>query len=161
MLDSKRTCSETIIELEHTRTNQYQDFLVPVFDFVQSIGRSAASDQKWAVWSRIWAITSCEATNVSEATLEICFWRLAKRCIQECRKTAQLVSNRNGSLLVCYTDECSTFCVRSICHYYHYLIANTGNYRIGFLALIYREVIVFRKLRSKCFLSTQKWISVR
>ena len=56
--------SETITELERTRTNQYQDFLVPVFDFVRSVERSVTADQKCTVWSPIWTIASCEATKV-------------------------------------------------------------------------------------------------
>ena len=47
------TCSEIISELERTLTNQYQDFLVPVFDFVQSVGGSVTSDQKWMVRSPV------------------------------------------------------------------------------------------------------------
>ena len=67
----------------------------------------------------------------SEMTLKICFWLLTKRGIQETTKRFSFsTTEMPHSLFVTLTGECSTFCVRSVCGYCHYLIANTGNCHI-------------------------------
>ena len=93
--------SETITELERTRTNQYQDFLVPVFDFVRSVGRSVTADQKCTVWSPIWTIASSEATKVCRKWL----WKFAFDCWQN----VAFKRPQNGS--ASQQQKCLTACL--------------------------------------------------
>ena len=158
--------SETITELERTRTNQYQDFLVPVFDFVRSVGRSVTADQKCVVWSPIWTIASCEATKVWN-DFENLFLTAGKTWHSRDYKTAQLLNNRNASQLVCYTDRRVFYILRqislwllSLSHRQYRKLPHMSILHFFALSLSSRVVIVFRKLRSKCSLSTRKRVSV-
>ena len=153
--------SETITELERTRTNQYQDFLVPVFDFVRSVGRSVTADQKCTVWSPIWTIASCEATKVWN-DFENLFLTAGKTWHSRDYKTAQLLNNRNASQLVCYTDRRVFYILRqislwllSLSHRQYRKLPHMSILHFFALSLSSRVVIVFRKLRSKCSVHTK------
>ena len=107
----------------HAHWSVYQDFLVP-----SGVQLPLTTSVRFDL---LFELLQVARPQKSEMTLKICFWLLAKRGIRETTNRLSFsTTEMPHSLFVTLTGECSTFCVRSVCGYCHYLIANTGNCHI-------------------------------